>query len=152
MDMSPTPPEEPAAPAGASPVPGPIPAWVRVLRVVLWLQAGVWAAGTLVGLIAYFLGGGDPSLGWYGRLRTHPAVAVVLGAAVTVVLVRFTRQLPAPLYGLRRQIRGVEAVLLLDAAISLVAGVFNVWLVIGALVAVVALVYLRTDDTQSFLV
>ncbi len=152
MDTSPTPPEEPAAPAGAVPVPGPIPAWIRALRIVLWWQAGAWAVGALIGLIAYFLGPGDPSLGWYARLRTHPAVAVVLATAVTVVLVRFTRQLAAPQYGLRRQIRGVEVLLLLDAAISLVAGVFNLWLVIGVLAAVVALVYLHTEDTKAFLV
>ena len=136
----------------ANDVPRPMPAPVRALRVVLWIQAGAWALGTLVGLVAYFVGPGDPSLTWYGRLRTHPAAAVVIGAAVTVVLGWFTRRLPAGPFGLRRRIREVEMLLLLDATVSLVAGVFNVWLVIGALAAVVALVYLRADETEVFLV
>lgn len=136
----------------ADDVPRQMPAPVQVLQVVLWIQAGVWALGTLVGLVAYLLGPGDPGLAWYGRLRTHPAVAVALGAAVTVVLVWFGRRLPAGPFGLRRRIREVEMLLLLDAAVSLVAGVFTVWLVIGALIAVTALVYLRADETEIFLV
>jgi len=132
--------------------PRPMPASVRALRVALLVQAGVWALGTLVGLVAYFLGPGDPSLTWYGRLRTHPITAVVIAAAVTVVLLWFTRRLPAGPFGLRRRIREVEMILLLDAAVSLVAGVFNVWLVLGALAAVVALVYLAADETEIFLI
>ncbi|HWS32391.1 MAG TPA: hypothetical protein VN408_06575, partial [Actinoplanes sp.] len=91
--------------------PRPMPASIRVLRVVLLVQAGVWALGTLVGLVAYFLSSGDPSLAWYGRLRTYPLIAVVVGAAVAAVLVWFARQLPAGPFGLRRQIRGVEMLL-----------------------------------------
>jgi hypothetical protein len=130
----------------------PMPAPVRVLRVVLLVQAGVWALGTLVGLVAYFLGPGDPSLTWYGRLRTYPLTAVVIGAAVVVVLVWFIRRLPAGPFGLRRCIREVETLLLVDAAVALVAGIFNVWLVLGVLAAIAALVYLSADETEDFLV
>ncbi|WP_433788644.1 hypothetical protein [Actinoplanes sp. CA-252034] len=68
------------------------------------------------------------------------------------MLVWFGRRLPAGPFGLRRRIREVETILLLDAAVSLVAGVFTVWLVIGALTAVAALFYLRADETETFLV
>lgn len=135
--------------AGRSPILGT----VRALRVVLWLQAGVWVIGSFIGLTAYFvLGPNHAGLGWYVELRAFPATTIAIGAAATVGLVWFARRLPARPVGLRQQIRIVEALLLLDAGGRILAGLFSLWLVIEILVAVTALWYLNADETGSFLI
>lgn len=164
MDLESSPPPEKPVPAPAiadePPVPTqeeptvepPVPATVRALGVVLWVQAAVCAVSTLIAFVAYFVRGADHlGLGSYATARTHPAPMLIVGVAVTGLLVWFARRLPSRPVGLHRLIRIAEVVLVVDAALSLLAGIFNVWSVAGLLAAVAALWYLRADDTTDYL-
>jgi hypothetical protein len=133
------------------PAPDP-PATVRALGGLLWIQAALYAVGTLVAIVAYVVRGPDHlGLGGYAHLRTHPVPTLVIGVAVTAALVWLARRLPVRRPGPRQYIVYAEVVLILDAVVGLVAGLFSIWSVAGLLAAVAALWYLRADDTAGYM-
>jgi hypothetical protein len=130
----------------------PEPATVRALRFVLWAQAVLAGLGALVGTAARLFGDGERwGVGSYGALRTHAVPVLVVGAATALASVWLARLLPRRLTGVYRGILALEVVLLVDFAASFFTGVFGVWMVVGLLLAVAALWYLRADHTADYL-
>jgi hypothetical protein len=129
-----------------------MPQRVRSLRILLWVQVGAMAAGALIAVLAYFVRGSEHlRVGGYAAFRSSPAVTLVLGAAIVAVLLWFIRRLPRRPDGLGRLIRRVEIVLILDAVVSFLTGLFNVWLVVGLLAAVAAWLFVRDEGYTDYL-
>jgi hypothetical protein len=130
----------------------PVPSTVRLLSQVLLVQAGLTALGAVVAVVSYLVRAAPQGgMHLYGEIRTHPVAMVILSTAIVGVLLRLPRLIPRPLAGAGGRIRLVEVVLLVDHAAGLAAGVFNVWLIAGVLLAVVALWLLRTREAADFL-
>jgi hypothetical protein len=125
---------------------------VHALRLLLWAQAAVSALGTLVAVVAYAARGADHlGLGGYAAARTHPAPVLVVGIAATAASAWAARRLPARPAGLRTPLAVLEAVLILDATLGILFGIFNVWLLAGLLTAVAAVWYLRARESTAWL-
>jgi hypothetical protein len=130
----------------------PAPVAVRLLPRLLIAQAAVTGIGALVATTAYLLRETPQAgMGSYGDLRTHPVTTLVVAAATIAAIVWLLRLIPRPLSGARRAIGILETALIADYVISLVAAVFNVWLITGLLLAVTIVWITRTDAVANYL-
>jgi hypothetical protein len=125
---------------------------VRLLSRLLLAQAAITGTGALVAVAAYLIRRTPQvGMGTIGDLRTHPVTVLVFATAPIVAIGWVLRLIPRPLSGARRAIGIVEAILIADHVLCLAAGVFNVWLVTGLLLAVTIVWTLRTDTVVSYL-
>jgi hypothetical protein len=132
--------------------PEPAPATVRILGLVLQIQAGCYLLAALIAGVAYLVRGADTlSLGWYATTRTHPLTMLAVGIGVGGLLFWLARRIPAKPIGLHRLINITELVLLADGVLGFILGIFNLWSVLGLLAAVAALWCLRHEDTNRYL-
>lgn len=130
----------------------PPPASVRTLGIVLSVQAACYAVAGIVATISLVIRGPDTlHLGAYATYRTHPITMLTVGLGAGGLLFWLARRIPDRPMGLHRAIWITEAVLLVDAVIAFLFGVFNLWWLVGLLAAVAALWLLRTEDTVRYL-
>ncbi len=150
LTQGPPPPGEPHPAAAGEPQPAP--ATVRVLGLVLHVQAAGYVLVAMVAGIAYLARGADTlSLGGYATARTHPATMLVVGLAATGLLFWLAHRIPARKFGLYRLISITELALLVDGVIGVLVGIFSIWWIACLLTAVAALWYLRAEDTKRYL-
>jgi hypothetical protein len=130
----------------------PVPQTVRALGLVLRIQAACYLVAAPIAAGSYLLrGAGTLDLGAYATGRTHPLTMLAVGLGAGGLLFWLARRMPARPRGLLRLIAVTEAVLLADAVLALLFGVFNLWSVAGLLAAVVANWLIRQEDTDRYL-
>lgn len=125
---------------------------VRRLHVLLFGQAASYCVAALIGVTAYYARGAEHlGVGGYAAARTHPIALVVLGGAAAGLLVWAARRVVSHPVMVGPWIRVVEVVLVVDAALGVLFGLFNLWLIAGLFVAMAVLWILRTEPTANYL-
>jgi hypothetical protein len=130
----------------------PMPDTVRLVGLVLRVQAVCYLAAAPIAAGFYLLRGASTlELGAYATGRTHPLTMFAVGLGAGGLLLWLARRLTARRIGLLRLIAVTEAVLLADAVLAFLLGVFNLWSVAGLLAAVAANWLIRQEDTSRYL-